>query len=943
MYIAALILLIIISGYFIVKGFQREKKILIIIGIVVAVATASFFGLMSFWGDMLWYKSLGFESRFWTEWYAKIGISILAGVASAILMYLFTLLYPKGKPVIYGRYLVILFALVAGLVWGFNNWSTVLKFFNRQPTGIEAPVFDNDISFYLFTLPFLNSIVNFLLVVMITAVIATAFLYYWLKKEEHEHEEFYPGKEIRKVMKQLFYNSALLLIIIAAGKYIDRYSLMISSRGVVSGAGWTDVHVRIPIITVFVVILILLSFILVVPSLRRLTKKIMQKIGGRSWSWSWKDTGVLGFIGVLAAFFWFILLQVVPGLFQWLKVEPNEISLEKPYISRNIEFTRRAFQLDKVLERDFDYKPVLTGNMVEENETVFSNIRLWDWRALDAVYQQFQEIRLYYEFLDVDIDRYRFNDDLREVMISAREMETENLPQQSQTFINKRFKYTHGFGITVANVNDFTPSGLPRLLVRDIPPKSEYPELKVTSPRIYYGEGTDGYVVVNSEEREFDYPKGEANVYNRYDGTGGVQISNLWRKVLYGWKLEGTRFLLSSYPTKESRVMFNRQITRRVQEIAPFLKFDNDPYIVLVDGALYWYIDGYTVASTYPYSESFSAIERIEYKEKNIDRTLVTQIAPQLNGYNYVRNSVKAIVNAYNGEVTFYVFEKDDPVIQVWRKIFPGLFKDKEEMPVPFMEHVRYPMDRLLVQGKIYSKYHMTDPEVFYNQEDLWIRATEKYYNDVQPVPPYYIIWERPGSNEPEFVLIQPFTPKNRQVLIGWIAGMSDMENYGQLITFKFPKEMRVLGPQQVETKIDQDSYLSERLTLWDQRGSNVIRGNVLAIPVGRTIMYVEPIYLKSETAAYPELRLVVIMHNDELSYAPTFEQALEGLLKDEKPVVEKKEDDKQEEKAPGKDYAERANKAFNDYIRYMGNKDFEAAARSLRELESILQDMGTE
>jgi uncharacterized membrane protein (UPF0182 family) len=342
---------------------------------------------------------------------------------------------------------------------------------------------------------------------------------------------------------------------------------------------------------------------------------------------------------------------------------------------------------------------------------------------------------------------------------------------------------------------------------------------------------------------------------------------------------DGTRLFLSSYPTAQSRIMYHRQIQDRVKNLAPFLYFEEDPYVVLDNGRLKWIIDAYTTSQYYPYSEPFSGREMIEYSEDNTRRMLVSELGRDFAGINYMRNSVKAVVDAYNGTVDFYIFEPEDPMIQVWDKAFPGLFKPREAMPESLMAHVRYPENMLLIQGLIYAKYHMTDPEVFYNQEDLWIRATEKYYNQVQPVQPYYIIWELPDADKPEFVVIQPFTPKNRQVLIGWMAGMCDPPNYGRLIAYKFPKEKRILGPQQVETKIDQDSFLSGQLSLWDQRGSSVIRGNVLAIPIENTIIYVEPIYLESETAAYPELRLVAVMHNDNLSYGQTFEEALQGLF----------------------------------------------------------------
>ena len=392
-------------------------------------------------------------------------------------------------------------------------------------------------------------------------------------------------------------------------------------------------------------------------------------------------------------------------------------------------------------------------------------------------------------------------------------------------------------------------------------------ELAVTRPEIYYGELTTEPVIVNTEEAEFDYPSGDTNVYTRYQGEGGVRLSNFWRKLLFGWKFDGSVFLFSSYPTAESRVLFHRQISQRVERLAPFLTFDADPYIVAHEGRLVWIIDGYTTSDYYPYSQAFDSRGESRRTIQSLDRV------------NYVRNSVKAVVDAYNGKVDYYVFDDDDPIIQTWARVFPGLLKPKADMPQGLREHVRYPNDFLLVQGLIYSQYHMSDPEVFYNQEDLWVRATEKHYKKIVPVEPYYVMWELPGSDRAEFVVILPFTPKNKQVLIGWIAGLSDGDNYGRLLAYNFPKDKRMLGPQQVETKIDQDPFLSGQLTLWDQQGSEVIRGNVLAIPVDNSLLYVEPIYLQAETAAYPELRLVAVMYGDQLSYATTFDEAVEGLV----------------------------------------------------------------
>jgi hypothetical protein len=936
MYIAIIFLLIGISALFIGFGIKKKSLVRIIFGAILGIFTILLFSVLDLWGEALWFQAIGYGERFWTVLWSEVGFTIVGGVISLFVVYLLTLPIPSSK-----RYLTLITVVIGAIIggnWGLANWDKILIFLNKVSTSVNDPILGKNSGFYLFSLPFYDEVYSLLLSLSIISLIA-AFIAVFFRFRKGEIEFTKPEETEDHPSRRYFpmyLNSAILLFVLAIGKFLARYHLMYSTWGAVSGAGWTDVHVRLPMYIVTVIITLLLGIFLILPPLRNLyqkyfIKKFMEKRGNPHFA------TIISVVLVLIGS-WIVLLGLVPNMFQWLRVEPNEITFEKPYISHNIDFTRKGFKLDKVEEREFPASAEFTQTMVNQNRNVFSNIRLWDWRALDAVYKQFQEIRLYYEFVDVDIDRYRFNDEYRQVMVSARELRLSNLPAQSQTFVNRRFKYTHGYGITLTNVSEFTPQGLPNLLVKDIPPKSKYPSLNVDIPQIYYGELTNSYVIANSQEEEFDYPKGEENVYTHYVGDGGVPVSNLWRKFIYGWKFDGTKFLVSSYINSDSRIMFHRQIQERVKKVAPFLHFDDDPYVVLIDGKLHWIIDAYTTSKYYPYSEPFSSREMIEYRQGKSEQTLYTEVTDYLHGINYIRNSVKVVVDAYSGETDLYIFDKEDPLIQVWQNIFPDLFKSREEMSEELFQHVRYPSNMLLVQGLVFAKYHMTDPTVFYNQEDLWIRATEKYYNQVQPVEPYYIMWELPDSDEQEFVLMLPFTPKKRQVLIGWIAGMCDEENYGRFLAYKFPKEKRVLGTQQVETKIDQDRFLSGQLTLWDQRGSNVIRGNVLVIPIEETIIYVEPIYLQAETAAYPELRLVVVMHEDDLSYAETFDEALRGLFKEG-------EGELPAEGAIGKkitfeELINQANSAFEEYLQYLGGKRYQDASDALEELEKTLQQL---
>ena len=925
MYIIILILLLLISGFILYKGIMNKKKSIIFLGATLAILSLLFFAFMSFWGEMLWFENLGYNNRFWKVWLTKKGLFVISFLFSGFVIYLFT--YNLKNQNKYIRYLALLLGAFIGGAWWHSRWDIFLKFIFQTPTETIEPILGMSTGFYLFNYPFLISLYQLLLYLSIIAAGANLVGIFSTSQNNQKWIE----KELSP-SHSLFLSVGIIFIILALGQYLKRYGLLFSTQGAVHGPGWTDHYVRLPLLLVNAGLFIFFGIVMISPLARTWFQKNIFRIKSKQ-----NNIRAIYTIPGTAVLLWIIILGITPGLFQWLKVEPNEITVERPYIENNIQFTRKGYHLDKVEVKEFPAREEFSRKDIEQNKKLFSNIRLWDYRALDAIFKQFQEIRLYYEFNDVDIDRYHINDEYREVMISGREMNADNLPAKSQTFINKKFKYTHGYGAVLNLVNEFTSSGLPNLLIKDIPPVSKYRELKITQPEIYYGELTHKYVVVNSKEDEFDYPMGEKNIYTKYKGDGGIQLTNGWRKFLYGWKLGGTRFLFSGYPTKESRIMFHRQILDRVKTIAPFLQFDADPYIVMNNGQLYWIIDAYTTSNYYPYSEPFKSVgrnDKIGFSQ-NSEHLLSRSV---LNN-NYLRNSVKITVNAFNGDTKFYIFEEDDPLVQVYNKIFPGLLKSKDEMPTDLKAHVRYPSDMLQVQGLIYSKYHMTDPTVFYNQEDLWVRATEKYYNNVQPVEPYYIMWEQPESDEMQFILMLPFTPKNKQVMIGWIAGMCDGDDYGRFLAYKFPKEKRVLGTQQVETKIDQDSFLSGQLTLWDQRGSNVIRGNVLAIPINQTMLYVEPIYLKSQTAAYPELRLVAVMHNDKLSYAETFDQALNNLFEGDA----KESLDAAEFATTGKNVNELiqdANQAFENYLKFMHQKQFNSAANELNKLQKTLEQL---
>ena len=914
MYIALLIAILAV-GALLLRGRTLGRRVA---GAAVVAIGIGFFLLMTFWAEMLWFDQLGFSHRFWTFVSWRVGTPLVGAALACTIAFLLT---ARSGPHL--RHRVMALAAAAGVIWGLKEWRTALLYAHGVVTGVTDPLLGVDTGFYMFGLPFYDGLFWLLLFVAFSALLAALMVWEQGGRIRLRHLQEAQGNPWVLPLA-----NAGFALAIAAGILLGIFHLLYSGWGVVLGPGWVDQHVRLPAMIVVAAGFVLVALLPLLPALRaRMSRWVNRRLFvGRpavaAMAVAWAGMGIVAVVVLLA----------IPGLVQWLVVKPNEITYEKPYIANNIAFTRHGFKLDTIEEREFSPSGELTQKTVQDNRDLLSEVRLWDWRALDAVYKQFQEIRLYYEFIDVDVDRYTIGDRYRQVMVSARELSQRNLAPQSQTFVNKRFKYTHGYGYTMAAVSDFTPEGLPNLLVQDIPPKTQYPKLAVKRPEIYYGELTTGPVIVNTREPEFDYPSGESNEYTRYAGDGGVPFSSFWRKWIYGWMYDGSVLLFSSYPTKDSRIMFHRQIRERVHALAPFLELDDDPYIVAVDGRLFWIIDTYTDSTYYPYSQPFESRESIESRESRIGASTVSH----LRGANYVRNSVKAVVDAYTGHVDLYVFDADDPIIRSWQSALPGMFKPASSMPKDLRAHVRYPNDFLLVQGLTYAKYHMSDPAVFYNQEDLWVRGTEKHYSSIAPVDPYYVMWQQPGSDQAEFVLMLPFTPKNRQVLIGWIAGMCDGDNYGRFLAYKFPKEKRVLGPQQVETKIDQDSFLSGQLTLWDQQGSQVIRGNVLAIPMDNTLLYVEPIYLKAETAAYPELRLVAVMQGDTLSYADTFDKALLGLFEKEKaetPSIAATPETMT-------DLAAQAKAAFDGYLEALGTGEFDKASAALRTLRKALDAM---
>ncbi|HXH20946.1 MAG TPA: UPF0182 family protein [Dehalococcoidia bacterium] len=728
-------------------------------------------------------------------------------------------------------FLAIIFGTIAS-----SEWMTVLQYLNRQSFGVEDPQFGRDVSFFVFTLPALDFAQDWLLgvAVMTTLVCAALYLSRFLLIGVRPEEER-PSKA-----------HLCFLLIVVVGLFIWRYwlstfELSFSENGPVFGATYADVKARLPFIWVSAAMAVITIGALAFAVFTRGVVVPMAAMG------AWVVVAVIGTV-------------VYPAFVQRFSVQPNELELERPYIQRNIEMTRSAFGLDAIEERQFPAAPEVTPQEIAQNPETIQNIRLLDVRPLLQTYAQIQTIRPLYEFRDVDIDRYTIDGQRRQVLIAARELSPGRLPPTAQTWVNRRLQFTHGYGVVMSPVNEVVQEGLPELFMRDIPVVGKLP---LTRPEIYYGEEPDHYVIVKTRAKEFDYPIGEGSAESVFEGEGGVQLSSLFRRLIFAWEFGDVNIAISDSLTDESRLLWRRNIKQRVQTLAPFLRLDKDPYIVVADGRLYWIQDAYTATSRYPYSTPVANLPAEN----------------QLNGANYVRNSVKVVIDAYDGTTTFYIADETDAMIQTYAKTFPRLFTSLDRMPASLRAHLRYPEDLFLAQVNVYRTYHIKEANALYNREDIWSVPNEVFEGGEVPVQPYYVIMRIPGEAEPEFALILPLVPARRSNTIAWVAARSDGANYGKLLAFRFPTDTLVFGPRQVESRIDQDAQISAQFSLWERAGSRVIRGNLLMIPIGNGNLYVEPIYLRAETSQLPELKRVVIVNGNRIAMEPTLDRALEVIF----------------------------------------------------------------
>lgn len=779
-------------------------------------------------------------------------------------------------------FVAFLFSAASG-----EHWLTILNFINRSSFGLTDPILNRDVGFYVFELPFFLFVKDYLTTILVLSILLIGGLYFAISMSPENSLgrwwNYLEGK------KHLSFLVSLLFLVKALDYRLKIYEILFSPRGAAFGAGYTDVTVQIPALRILMVLALILGVFLMVKSFKPDARSLPLAAGAL----------------IIASLF---LGSIYPAAIQSFRVEPNELVLETPFLEHNIALTRIAYDLEDVQSQMYSISGQLDSDTLKENQGTIQNIRLWDYRPIKTTYNQLQGIKNYYRFHDIDIDRYTLDGTYRQVMLSAREMDQTELPEGAKTWVNQRLKYTHGYGFTMSPVNEVTSDGLPQFMVRNIPPVTQT-DLAIDRPEIYFGEKTDQYVFVNTKTEEFDYPMGTTNAYTMYEGEGGVTINSFLRKILFSLRFNDYNILLSNDITNESRVLFDRNIIERVRKIAPFLQYDQDPYLVVSQGRLYWILDAYTTTNRFPYSEPFG-------------------------GINYIRNSVKIVINAYNGFADFYIADDTDPLIQVYSSIFPELFKPMDEAPAELLKHFRYPVGLFTLQSRVYSLYHMEDPRVFYNKEDEWTVPMENYDGQQIPVEPYYTILQLPGEKEPEFVLMLPFNPIRRDNMIAWMAARCDPGHYGERLVFRFPKEQTVLGPRQVEGRIDQSTEISSQLTLWDQRGSRVIRGNLLVLPINNSILYVEPIFLQAEQGQQPELARVIVMHGENLVMEETLQKALDRIFGEAPDTPEEDETGTVEE------LIVRANRLMSEAREALVQGDWAGYGRIQEELENTLRNL---
>ncbi|MGH7390910.1 MAG: UPF0182 family protein [Candidatus Rokuibacteriota bacterium] len=813
--------------------------------------------LVPLYTDWLWFQEVGYAQVFLTTLSFRGGLFTAMAVAVLVFLYVNLAFATRtarsdvyweledqlglpGRVVIeplIRRFMPIVITLIsfaAGLRAS-AHWETILEYLNAVPFAAVDPLFGLDLAFFVFTLPAWRLVAGWATTLVVGTLLLTLVVYVLQRSLALTTR----GPRLAAGARtHLLVLGALLLALVGVGFWLDRYEVLYSPRGVVFGATYVDLHAVLPVLGALAV----LAGLAAAACFAQLARPGLRIVAG----------GV-----VLLVATWVVGLLIYPSLLQRFRVTPNELAAERPFILHNIRMTRQAYGLDRIVEREFPAEETLDARALERNALTIRNIRLWDHRPLLRTFAQLQEIRTYYKFVDVDNDRYTVDGEYRQIMLSPRELSYQHL-QGGRSWINEHLTFTHGYGVVVGPVNRVTAEGLPEFLIKDIPPHSEG-FAAITRPEIYFGELSNEYVVVRTRSQELDYPAGDQNVYTTYGGAGGVPMSSFLRKVAFAARFGEPKILLSNDITPESRVLMHRSIGERVRRIAPFFRYDRDPYLVVTDaGRLVWMLDGYTTTDRYPYADPVRGLG------------------------NYIRNSVKATVDAFDGTVVLYLAEAADPLVQTYARAFPDLLRPIDRMPADLQRHIRYPEDFFAIQARKYATYHMEDPQVFYNKEDLWAVPRRTIEGRDREMEPYFTIMRLRGEEKEEFVLLTLFNPSRRDNMIAWLAARSDPPNYGSLVVYNFPKQKLVYGPRQIDARIDQDPIISQQLALWNQRGSTVIRGSLLAIPIDQSLIYVQPLYLAaSEQGALPELRRVIVAYGNQIAMEPTLEQSLARIFGD--------------------------------------------------------------
>lgn len=845
-----------------------KKSRWIIIGLIVLLFLA-FTSIVHFYVETLWYQEVGYLQSFLTILISNWGVRIAQIVLFFLFLYfnlqllkkeLFKKLKQKQTnnviniggekdpidqlnelPRKLWNWIIAGGALFISFFFSAVNpdaWQRLLFFVNSTAFGVNDPLLGQDIGFYLFRYPFYRYLYETAIILVGVTIALLAAGYFFLSQSSTKKIKLSAFGQ-----KHLTFLAGIFLLLRGLGYRLDVYRLMFSDRGVVFGPGYTEANINMPVLNFLFFFLLIGGTIFLVSAFLKNKRHIIVILA------LWL---IVAFVGT----------NIVPAAVQRFQVEPNEIARETPYLGHNIAMTNFAHGLSDMKIIDYDYHGNLTREITDANQLTIDNLRLWDWRAIIQTYRQLEERRPYYVFNRVDIDRYIIDGEYQQVMLAPRELDQSLLSSQAQTWINQTLRYTHGIGLVMSPVNQVASEGFPEMIIRDIPPASSV-DLEITNPAIYFGERGNEYVIVNNLGGEFHYPSGADNIYINYSGEGGIPINNFLRRLLFAFRFRSTQILLADDIQNESRVMFDRIIHDRVRKIAPFLRYDRDPYTVLYEGRIFWIQDAYTTSDMFPYSQ------------------------PHSNWGNYVRNSVKIVIDAYHGNVDFYIVDENDPIIKTYQKIFPEMFKSLAELPAGLENHFRYPEDLFSLQSQVLTTYHMRNERVFYNKEDEWAVPQERYGGSTIRMDPYYTLLQLPYEDDLQFVLIRPFTPIGRNNMVSWLAAVCDPERYGELILYRFPKDSLAYGPMQIEAQIDQNADISQLISLWDQHGSRVIRGNLLVIPLDGAVLYVEPLFLQSDQAEIPQLRRVILSDGERVLMRETVSEGLDALLGARPAVVE--------------------------------------------------------